>query len=317
MGVHRGGALFRQALESVRPLARAFGGIVISINNLHPEEDLKTVTEVLDPDTRVILRTGENLGPASHFIWMVEKLKKIVPGSPPVMFLCHDDLLRADGIAGAAPGGAWNLGPDEVVLGDYAVFGDPLAERLLNPEGFASSFLGDLRDKECVTRREWFRHLEKIGYGFTSMSGIIVPLSAIVSAAAFLKLTRGHKGCRTEYLLASHHGVRTVRRYRIPIVAVRLHGGQESRHMAQPDLVTDEIRYCLWLLLNARSVVEFVWQVSGPQGVLAASLLFRQIVRLRKPESRLASLSVKLLILLAKAVHYPALALRRLIRVSF
>jgi hypothetical protein len=119
-----------------------------------------------------------------------------------------------------------------------------------------------------------------------------------------------------EYMLVSHRSVKTIRRFRTPIVAVRLHGAQESRHMAQPDLVSDELRYCLWLQLNARSPAELFYQLlSGPHGILTVCLLLRRWIKLRYPRARLAPLIINPFILLAKAIHYPVRGFHRLIRV--
>ena len=307
MGVYQGGRLLAEALESLRPCASAFEKIVISVNNSHPGADVSTATGILDPSNRIILTTGQNLSPVKHHIWLVDRLRETFAPSQVIMLLGHDDLVRAEAILALASKDGWGLRPDEVVLGDYAVFGErSLEPRLLNENSLASCFLGGIREREKVGRMEWFRNLAVISHGFTNVSGMIVPLRILISTAVFLRATRGTKGCRMEYMLVSHRSVKTIRRFRSPIVAIRLHGAQESSSMSSLDLVTDEIRYCIWLYLNARTPAEWIYQLQGPQGLANAYRLVRKWVDERNPRSLSAVLALRCLYLPLKAIHLMA-----------
>jgi len=307
MGVYQGGRLLAEALESLRPCAKAFEKIVISVNNADPRADVSTATGILDPSNRIILTTGQNLSPVRHHIWLVDRLRETFAPSQVIMLLGHDDLVRAEAILALASKDGWGLRPDEVVLGDYAVFGErSLEPRLLNENSLASCFLGGIREREKVGRMEWFRNLAVISHGFTNVSGMIVPLRILISTAGFLRATKGTKGCRMEYMLVSHRSVKTIRRFRTPIVAIRLHEAQESSSMSSLDLATDEIRYCTWLYLNARTLAEWIYQLQGPQGLANAYRLVRKWVDERNPRSLCAVLAVRCLYLPLKSIHLMA-----------
>lgn len=294
MGVYRGGRLLAEALESLRPCARAFEKIVISVNNSDPVADVSTATGILDPSNRIILTTGQNLSPVNHHIWLVDRLREKFASGQVITLLCHDDLVRSEAILALASKGGWGLRADEVVLGDYEVFGEnPLEPRLLNEKGFASCFLGSIRDREDVGRMEWFRNLAVISHGFTNVSGMMVPLRILISTARFLRATRGTKGCRMEYMLVSHRSVKTIRRFRNPIVSIRLHKAQESAAMSSLDLLSDEIRYCLWLYINARTPADWIYQLQGPQGLANLYRLLRKWADERSPRSPSLALLVR------------------------
>jgi len=317
MGVYQGGRLLAEALESLRPSGKAFEKIVISVNNADPRADVSTATGILDPSNRIILTTGQNLSPVRHHIWLVDRLRETFAPSQVIMLLGHDDLVRAEAILALASKDGWGLRSDEVVLGDYAVFGEcSLEPRLLNENSLASCFLGGIRDREKVGRMEWFRNLAVINYGFTNVSGMIVPLSILISSAGFLRATRGTKGCRMEYMLVSHRSVKTIRRFRNPIVAIRQHAAQESRNMSETDLIPDEIRYCVWLIINAGSLSELIYQLTGPNGVRVVCRHLGQWIDLQQPRPRMKVILLKIFSVLANVIHALAGVIGRMLNVE-
>lgn len=253
---YKGGGLLKEALLGVDRIPHVFQCAIISINGPSPSNiaDRDIAEQTLNQVEHTILTTGQELTPVQHFIWLSQQLRRRYGVDQMVMFLCHDDLLEVETIAAQSMNRKWNHEPDEVWLGDYKIFGDyQVAEQLLTADGLATSFPESIRDCESVSKSTWLESQEGVPNCFTNLSGLVVSLRSVSALASYLRLTRGSKGCRTEYMLATHRSIKRVRRFRKPVVAIRQHSTQEGRLIKSEEYLADELRYCVWRLLNADS----------------------------------------------------------------
>ena len=164
-----------------------------------------------------------------------------------------------------------------ICLGDYELIGDEYpSDKDYCIDGTAQTF-GRRYSKPGMTRRQWFVFLQSQGHAFTNLSGTIATLRVLSDVARFLRLTAARKGLRFEYMLASHRSVHRIHRQRAPLVAVRRHGSQEGRNVRKIDSVKDELRYCLWLILNADSLKELMFHLRSRNGMATIIYLVSQL----------------------------------------
>jgi len=275
---HVTNSFFEEAFNSVNPFVECFKAVVVSINNKDGVPGIKASNQSFFHGSEIIWETKSDLSPIGHFIWYTQRLKRLYPPSQQIMFLCHDDLLKANSMQDLfSRTSNPEVASTTVCLGDYELIGDEYpSDNDYCVAGTARTF-GRRFSKRGMTRRQWFVFLQAQGHAFTNLSGTITTLRVLCDVAQFLRLTGARKGLRFEYMLASHRSVRRVRRNRAPLVAVRRHANQEGRNVEPIDAITDELRYSFWLLLNAQSLKEFVFHLRSRNGVATMLLLISRL----------------------------------------
>lgn len=275
--------MFQDALNSVLPCVECFQKILISINNTDPLSDKCIIDRVLGLSKTTVLTTYRNLNPAQHFVWIAKWLKARVAGDQMVMFLCHDDLLLPDQIESARSKLEQRYPATDIFMGDYVVFGDghSFPEKFKTEQGTVSAIPAPLRAANAVPKEEWLAAQEKNGHVFTNMSGVIVSVSIVCDVAKFLKLSCGRKGCRTEYMLATHRSVQSIRRFTQPVVAIRQHANQEGANVRPAEYLSDEMRYNLWLWLNSGTIQNLGQRLKGLHGARQQLYLFAEWLKTR------------------------------------
>jgi hypothetical protein len=252
--VYQGGEMFKRCLQSVRAAQHLFDIIVISLNGEEAAEDLSAIEQSgIDPNVVKVLKPQRLLAPARHISWATQELRDVVNRSDHVLLLAHDDELHTAGLKKwkeARPSN-WNK---HAWIGDYWVIDDsmaglPAARTDALPQSIDAPI--DLVEWLAVNTESRPRHV------FTNMSGLSIPYCTLRRVARFISATKMNKGYRFEYLLVASRTNAAINRRSPPAVIVHLHSGQGGRAGAQSQMLMDEARYCLWLLLNAKSVREF------------------------------------------------------------
>lgn len=259
--------MFKRALKSVVPCADLFQKIVISINGKDGAEDLRQVHESgLDLAKIELFETKTDLIPIKHGIWFAAKLIYLFKRDDRVVLLAHDDELIADSFR------EWHqiyprYGERVAWIGNYEVCEDHSAnhfvmkemQEALPPSGFLNP----------VSLLEWLAHNQSDprGHVFTNMSGISIPFGAYLDFISWQKLTFGKVGARSEYMFLSHRSISGIMGSKRPYVRIHQHVNQEGRSVPSIEYAKDGLRYCIWLLINAKNFGEFWWVLKSRWGI--------------------------------------------------
>lgn len=254
--VRNGGSLFRRCVESIRCCGPAFERVVVSVNGMRPEEDIETASRINQIGIPCdILCTQADLPAARHLHWLAQRLRERFPLHQRLVLLAHDDELLPQSFL------AWREALDrdhETIawLGDFEIVeNDRTWRETALPEAC-----------EFITPDEWLHHnttMER-GHVFTNISGMSVPLHTLHALTTFWWWTGGRKGVRCEYMLLTHRGVTGIRRSANPIVRIHQHPQQEGRHVSTEEYEGDELRYRLWLLINAPTLRSLTYRLRRP-----------------------------------------------------
>lgn len=246
--------MFQRCLRSIVEVQTYFDLIFISLNGDMAAVDLAAIHATGLEMSRVeVIRTKRLLAPARHGAWAAFRMRTLVAKDAHVVLLAHDDEIVAEGLdhwVRTRPLD-WNL---RTWIGDYLVIDDTRPEvparRVAAIPNSAPSSLGLV---------EWLavNSADPRRYVYTNMSGISVPLSTLLRVARFMRATRMTKGARYEYMLAASRTNVSIDRRSRPIGIIHEHPNQEGKSVPVSKQQMDEARYCLWLLINAKSFAEF------------------------------------------------------------
>lgn len=259
--------MFERALKSVVPCSDLFKQIVISINGKDGRDDIRLVRESgINPNLIKLFETKADFVSVKHVIWLAGKLKNIFCQDDRVVLLAHDDELIADSFRN------WyelypSYGKHVAWIGNYEVYEDQsvdhsitvAVEETVPPTGFL----------QPVSLLDWLMHNQSDprGYVYTNMSGMSIPFGVYLDLISWQKWTFGKVGARFEYMLLSHKSISGIMGSKRPYVRIHEHPNQEGKNVPSFEYPKDEIRYCLWLLLNAKNIREFIWILKSPWGI--------------------------------------------------
>lgn len=256
--------MFERCLRSIDRAQNFFDLIVISLNGHDVAGDRTSIDLSSLEKSRVrLFETGRILPFARHIAWGTRAMKPFVSRNDHVLLMAHDDELDARGLdhwARTRPSD-WNL---RAYIGDYRCVDDrdfdtPALELQAIPRATSLPIgLSKWLDVNAADPK---------GHVFTNMSGMSVPYSTLLRVARFLTATRMTKGARFEYILVASRSNRAIDRRSPPVGVVHSHPGQEGRSVPPEKQQMDEARYCLWLLLNAKTVLELQTILRSPWGL--------------------------------------------------
>jgi hypothetical protein len=252
--VFRGGDDFKRCLATLKDSVHLFSKICISINGSEPSEDEATLMHShLFQCSPIILKTNANLPPVHHIIWITRQLKSEIPGSQRVFLLCHDDELNSQHYA------EW-LSLCLTRNGNIAWIGSYKIIDMSSNESITSS-LPDSATDTPLSCREWltYNSQQTAGHVFTNASGICVPFRVLDDVAKFWAFTHAKTGGRFEYMMLSHKSIEGISCCSNPIVTIHESLGQAGRSRSDENLLRDEVRYSVWLILNARDIRDFLY----------------------------------------------------------
>ena len=257
--VYRGGVLFARCLRSIKLCEDVFDRIVISLNGDSSGDDARQLSESgINEEKLIVYKTKTDLSPVCHFIWLCNQLKLQMHQYDRVMLMAHDDELIPDQVR------RWraeypSYGKRTAWIGDYQLIDDLLGSE---ESGLcAAASVSKEGHVKPITLIDWLAHNEKDPrhYVFTNMTGISVPFSVLQSVVNFWRLTFAKIGARFEYMLVSHKSIEGIMGVNPPMVIIHLHESQSGRNVPSIEYSKDELRYYIWLLINAKSLRELIW----------------------------------------------------------
>ena len=260
--VFRGGNDFKRCLASLKNSINFFAEIFISINGSDPSEDEATVIQSdIYQFSPTILKTNVNLPPVHHIIWITRQIRSQISGKQRVFLLCHDDELNFQHYE------KWlslflNQKKDIAWIGSYKVVDMSSKESVISSLPVSAT-------NTPLSCEEWLIHnsQQSAGFVFTNASGICVPFSLLKDVATFWKFTQTKIGGRFEYMMLSHKSIEGISCSPDPIVTINQSLGQGGRNRSYENLLRDEVRYGIWLLLNAKSIKNFMYIVKSQWGL--------------------------------------------------
>jgi hypothetical protein len=269
--VFEGELKFKRCLKSIEESLDLFDSVVISINGLSPNNDLRAIYESkILRDNVIILTTQQNLSALQHALWLTNYLKKLFYKHDRLLILAHDDEIRAQALQ------EWKTKIsrfDSMVawLGDYLITSD---DSELETTTKLEKALPSIAYDQPLDIIQWLKHndAQDKKFVFTNISGISVPLKAWIDMMNFRKKTGLGFGARTEYMLVAHRSISGIVSNSNPLVVIHQHENQQGRKVAPIDYSTDEVRYCLWLLLNSKNLKQLVWISRSRWGMKAIAL---------------------------------------------
>jgi len=262
--VFNGGNDFKRCLASLKNGIDFFSKIFISINGSSPSKDEATIieSEILRASP-IILKTNVDLPPVHHIIWITRHIKSEISKNQRVFLLCHDDELNFQHykewlslFSTKKENVAW--------IGSYRVIDMSLKENLI-------SALPSSATDTPLSCKEWlvYNSQQTAGYVFTNASGICVPFFVLRDVAEFWRLTQARVGGRFEYMMLSHRSINGISCFPKSIVTIHQSLGQGGRNRSYENLLRDELRYTIWLILNATIIDELIYILKSPWGLLA------------------------------------------------
>jgi hypothetical protein len=262
--VYRGGNMFQRCLRSLERSQHLFDLIVISLNGDEVAEDLASVASSNLEECRVkVLTTRRLLPPARHLAWATRAIKPYLQLTDHVLLLAHDDELDAHGLDHwvRTRSSDWHL---RAWIGDYLYIDDR------DPD-VAPLGLQAIPDSTPLPLRlsGWLavNATDPRQYVDTNMSGISVPFSTLLRTSRFITTTRMTNGSRFEYILVSSRSNVAIDRRSPPVGIIHLHPDQAGRSVPPAKREMDEARYCLWLILNAKTLDELKVILMSPWGL--------------------------------------------------
>jgi len=261
--------MFERCLRSIKDCQDSFDLIVISLNGSEIAEDCAALESSNIEKSRIrVLKTETLLSPARHQAWASRAMKSFLRKTDHVLILAHDDELDSPGLdhwMRTRPSG-WHL---RAWIGDYRFIDDrdpeipPFQVRAIPDAKLVPLGLCDwLAVNEADPRK----------FVDTNMSGISVPYSTLLRTSRFITATRMTQGARFEYILVSSRSNLAIDRRSPPVGIIHLHPDQAGRSVPPAKQQMDEARYCLWLVLNAKTFDEL-------RSILASSWGLRRLAR--------------------------------------
>lgn len=230
--VFRGGTLFKECLESVRPYELDFEKIIVSINgdDIHREQDRRTLAESdISPTKLLLLEAPKELpGPAHHRFALKQIVKMGFSLDSQIMALFHDDWLQR------SPSDC-KVDSTTVVVGDWLTNESP-----------------DQRAAVPLARQRVKDWLEQggISNAFINGSGMIASLRARYAASLIMSVFR--TGVRYEFFLMTHKSVSHLEKTTMPLVKIRIHAEQDGLRQTPVSALLGDVAFFLWLLFQGR-----------------------------------------------------------------
>jgi hypothetical protein len=265
MPVYRGGALFKEAIHSVRPCLPWFERVVVSLNGDDTREDHSTATELANECNLTILQTKETLTPVKHLQFIVDQLhKRKLSADTQLFILCHDDLLNKSGFDQLDQEQWQSWTSNCISLGDYLVFGQESSPEMGRYECWFDRY-------DTVTRRprssflltQYQRHDDP----FTNFSGMRLSVAVMSSTIHFFAQTGSKTGMRLEYSLIVNKRIQNVVNFEPPLVCVRERNDSAGARVTRKDFAASELRYAMWMWLNCQSIASAKQLAQGQYGV--------------------------------------------------
>lgn len=262
--VFNGGNDFKRCLASLKNSTNSFAKIFISINGSNSSKDEATIIDSgILRASPTILKTNVNLPPVHHITWITGQIKSKISKNQRVFLLCHDDELNFQHyekwlslFSARKENMAW--------IGSYRVIDMSLKESMI-------SALPNSATDTPLSCKEWlvYNFQQTAGHVFTNASGICVPFFVLRDVAKFWRLTQAKVGGRFEYMMLSHRSINGISCFPEPIVTIHESLGQGGRNRSYENLLRDELRYTIWLILNATTIDELIYILKSPCGLLA------------------------------------------------
>lgn len=264
--VFNGGERFKRALKSVEGCVKFFHTITISINGKDNALDTISVlkSSLINNSKLILLKTGEDMTPVEHAIWIRQNLKSKLKLSDNIMFLAHDDELIHSSFA------LWYNTlyveySDTSWIGNYQVVKENPADMKGSTPVIKKVLLEEL-DSLKLSVSSWLEYLDSTPdkYVFTNMSGMVFPVKTYFDFIKFERYTNGNKGARMEYMLLTHYMIKNISSVHKPLIRIYEHSMQEGKNLSNISLHSDEIRYHLWMFINfirmrkAKYIFQFV-----------------------------------------------------------
>lgn len=274
--VFHGGNDFKRCLASLKNSINSFSKVFISINGADPSEDEATIMQSdIHQASLTILKTNANLQPVHHIIWITRNIKSQISGKQRVFLLCHDDELNFQYyekwlslLSTQNENIAW--------IGSYKVIDMSLVESQI-------SSLPTSAIDTPLSCEKWliYNSQKPEGFVFTNASGICIPFSVLEDVAKFWKFTQAKIGGRFEYMMLSHKSINGISCSPDPIVTIHESLGQVGRNRSHENLLLDEIRYGFWLILNAKSIKNFMFIAKSPWGLSSIKNKTKVLIKIK------------------------------------
>ncbi len=230
--VFNGGEFFRECFSSVVGKEFDFERVFISLNGTPDGRAVDRAT--LDSfgelaKNVVLLETPYLLESFEHLNFITQALSKEFSDDRLVMNLFHDDVLLRTPKLGECE-------KESVMLGDWGnlVEGGSIAaltKRSISPTSWIRSFA--------------FHRIP------TNGSGMVAPLGVLRDVS--ISLQKWRTGVRFEYLLCTHSSVKSLKAAKEPLVALRIHAGQEGANVKCSSFVRGEVLFMIWLAKHGRA----------------------------------------------------------------
>ena len=259
--VFQGGDDFKRCLASLKNSANFFAKIFISINGSDPSDDEASVMQSdIFRFSPTILKTNTNLPGVPHIIWITRQIKSEISANQRVFLLCHDDELNHQYyeewlslLLARNENTAW--------IGSYKIIDMSFKESII-------SALPTSATDDPLSCKEWllYNSQQPMGHVFTNASGICIPFCVLEDVAKFWQFTHAKIGGRFEYMMLSHKSIKNISCCSNPIVTIHESLGQSGRNRSYENYLRDELRYSTWLILNAKSIRDFLYIIKSQWG---------------------------------------------------
>ena len=259
--VYRGGAFFREAVNSIKPCLPWFRSCVISINGKDATEDRRCASSLAPLCQLTVLETGRDINAMEHIYYIADQLAFGLgfSKSTQIFILCHDDLLAFQSFQSLDMADWRGYGMRTISLGDYISFQDGESPG----SGICKSSFPGANQSHKISRSSFFLMQNTDKDPFTNISGMRMSLDILLTTLQFYHWTGSRSGMRMEYALTTNKRVQTVINHCPPLVKIRSHPNSEGSIRNYKEFIASELRYALWLWLNCTSLIDFKTLLKG------------------------------------------------------
>ena len=242
--VYKGGAWFKECLESLVLHKKHIGSVVVSFNKSEMQrEDIK-IFEIFQKNNndiqcvKIVQTISCSAAWHGRLIWW--RLRHYM-GESHWMVLAHDDVLLpsfSDSLKKLESGinGSVAVNPSRSYYDDA-----------IKPENFIFSYFG-LKAYESGISVNDFISLDFSCHYITNISGVILPRKSLRHAWRLTSLLK--HGYRAEYLYLTAYGVEKILGTDAPVIGIRVHRGQEGSCNYKFSRCWDEKIYLVHLLFR-------------------------------------------------------------------
>lgn len=244
--VYNGGGWFRECLDSLLPHLHCFGHIIVSINKSpKQEEDIATFEAFKKQAVGVVCKSLIQKRMTSgtvHLRYITLQLRHEI-GDDFWFFLCHDDILLPSFFEVYAHMQPF-LRNDVAINPGRSFFRESFVTENFAYTSFGSKVFENGIDVDAFINQDLDRHY------ITNVSGVIYPKTSRTYIMALQSLLLF--GYRSEYIMLTGRGIRTIYTPPEPMVGIRLHANQQGSQQHPIARRWDEYVYMVHAYCRAR-----------------------------------------------------------------